>query len=184
LVSSTTNAGYVNHDLIMALPGTDPDGSPFSFRVLSLPINGALFQYTNGSRGAAINTPNSLISDSLGRLIFAPNTGETGNPYATFSFRAENTFYGSAPAQATVSIGLPAEPQITSALWNQTNPGAPVFDVSFAGSPNATYSVQASTNLTDWANIGAALETSLAQYKFADVTATNWMQRFYRVTAP
>ncbi len=51
--------------------------------------------------------------------------------------------------------------------------------VSLSGSPGWTYSIQASTNLTDWLNItNLALTNTCGQ--FVDPAATNFPQRFYR----
>lgn len=181
---STNVAGYVNHDLALALPATSPDGLPLNFHLLSLPASGSLYQYSGGTRGLAINTPNTLVSDPVGQIIFAPVPGEAGNPYATFSFMVDDGVYGSGLAQVTVNIGLPAAPQFTGLLWNQGTLGAGSFNLNFSGDSNATYSVWAATNLVDWVNIGTATEVQPGLYDFIDATATNWSQRFYRLSAP
>ena len=78
LVNSLAVSGYVSHDLTLALPGTDPDGNALSFRLLSLPAAGTLYQSANGVRSTPVTTPNTLVTDPLGRLIFAPAPDETG----------------------------------------------------------------------------------------------------------
>ena len=96
---------------------------------------------------------------------------------------ADDGLFGSTTAQMTIAIGQPASPQITSAAWNLGTPGAESFDLNFSGTSNATYSVWAATNLVDWVRLGPAIESSPGQYEFTDAAATNWPQRFYRVSS-
>jgi hypothetical protein len=58
------------------------------------------------------------------------------------------------------------------------------FALNFGGSSNATYSVWSSTNLAQWQFLGTSVEASPGQYEFLDMTATNWPERFYRISAP
>ena len=180
-VNNVTASGYINHDLTFALSGGDPDGNALSFYVASLPSTGALYQYSNGSRGPAITMPNTLVTDPSAQLIFAPANGGTGNPYASFSFMASDQFYNSTTAQATIGIGLPAVPQFGGTLWDLTNGD---FILDFTGSSSATYSVWSSTNLFNWVDIGTATEAQPGLYQFTDSTVTNSPQCFYRLTAP
>jgi alpha-tubulin suppressor-like RCC1 family protein len=179
--NNVTASGYVNHDLTFALSGGDPDGNPLSFYVASLPSAGALYQYSSGSRGSPITSPNTAVADPSGQLIFAPANGGTGSPYADFSFMASDPFYNSATAQVTINIGLPAGPQFDNVLWNSVNEN---FTLNFLGSSNATYSVWSSTNLFNWIDIGTAVEAQPGLYQLIDSTVTNSPQRFYRLSAP
>lgn len=181
LANNVTASGYVNHDLTFALSGSDTDGNPLSFYVTSLPSAGTLYQYANGSPGAAITSPNTLVTDSSGQLIFAPASGGTGTPYATFNFQASDAFYSSGTAGATLNIGLPAVPVFDSTSFSVTNG---MFTLNFTGSAGATYSVWSSTNLFNWIKIGTATEGQPGLYQFIDVTASNSPQRFYRISAP
>ena len=151
---------------------------------MSLPVAGALYQSSGGTRGLPINTPNTLVTDPGGQIVFAPAPGQTGSPYATFNFVCDDGLYSSAPAQVTVNVALPGAPQFTSALWSQGGFGGGSFNLNFSGDSNATYSVWAATNLVDWLNLGPATEAQPGLYQFMDATATNWLQRFYRLSAP
>jgi alpha-tubulin suppressor-like RCC1 family protein len=182
--SNVTVSGYVNHDLTFALSAVGFDGSPLNYHVLSLPVAGTLYQYSAGSRGLPINAPNTLVSDPAGQVVFAPASGGTGNSYATFNFIVDDGTYDSSPAQVTVNIGLPAVPQFTGFSWNPANPGTRGFDLNFSGATNAAYTVWASTNLLNWISLGTAAESPPGQYQFIDPAATNWPQRFYRLSAP
>lgn len=181
LANNITVSGYVNHDLGFELSGSDPDGNPLTFSVSSLPSVGQLYQYAAGTRGAPVTAPNTLVSDPSGRLIFAPATGGSGSPYAAFDFTAQDALYTSASAQALINIGLPAAPQFGSLQWNAANGS---FNLDFSGSSNATYSVWSSTNLFNWLDLGPANEIAPGSYDFLDTAATNWPQRFYRLSSP
>ncbi len=182
--NAQTVSGYVNHDLPITLSGWDPDGNPLSYYVINLPAAGTLYQYAEGLRGNVINVSNVLVSDAGGRVIFAPGTNGTGNPYAVLNFTANNGFSGSVPAQVTVNINLPQAPQFTNGSWMTGTNGGGSFALNFGGSSNATYSVWSSTNLTQWQFMGTSAELGPGQYEFLDTTATDWPARFYRVSAP
>ena len=183
LANNATVSGYVDHDLLITLPVSNPDGNPLSYRIVSLPTAGALFQTSGATRGAPINLTNAVISDPTGGLVFAPAAGTTGNPYATFYFMADDGLFVSGAGQVTVNIGLPSAPQITSESVHEGNPGEGSFHLSFAGDAKATYSVWATTNLVNWERAGTATEPNLGQYEFIDATAAGWPQRFYRISA-
>ncbi|HKW29755.1 MAG TPA: DUF2961 domain-containing protein [Verrucomicrobiae bacterium] len=182
--NAQTVSSYVNHDLPITLSGWDPDGNPLSYYVINLPAAGTLYQYAEGLRGNVINVSNVLVSDAGGRVIFAPGTNGTGNPYAVLNFTANNGFSGSVPAQVTVNINLPQAPQFTNGSWMTGTNGGGSFALNFGGSSNATYSVWSSTNLTQWQFMGTSAELGPGQYEFLDTTATDWPARFYRISAP
>jgi hypothetical protein len=185
--NNVTASGYVNHDLTFALSGSDPDGNPLSFYVTSLPSVGALYQYSSGSRGSPITSPNTMVTDPSGQLIFAPANDGTGSPYADFSFMASDQFYNSSMAQVTINIGLPAIPQFNNLIWNSSNENNSSndnFTLNFSGSSNATYSVWSSTNLFNWTDLGPATEAQPGLYQFIDSSVTNSPQGFYRLSAP
>jgi hypothetical protein len=181
---NTTVNGFINHDLLFALPASNPDGNSLTYHVLSLPASGALYQASGGSRGSLISTPNTQVTDPSGQVIFAPGTGTTGNPYATLGFTVNDGTYGSNPGQVTINIGYPSVPQFAGFNWNAGNAGSGGFELNFIGASNATYSVWSTTNLMDWVNLGPAVENQPGQYELIDLTATNWPQRFYRLSAP
>ncbi|HEY4415949.1 MAG TPA: LamG-like jellyroll fold domain-containing protein, partial [Verrucomicrobiae bacterium] len=150
LASNTVAAGYVNHDVTIALPAISPDDAPLSFRIQSLPSRGVLYQFAAGVRGLPINSVGTLVSDAGGKIIFAPAAGEAGSPYASFNFLADDGQFTSGTAQVTVNVSQPVPPQFSDMALNQTGPGASNFGLNFSGSTNATYNVWAATNLVDW----------------------------------
>ena len=55
------------------------------------------------------------------------------------------------------------------------------FSYTNNGSPS--FNVYASTNLSDWSAIGAAIQVSPNRYQFTDTDATNYPRRFYQLRA-
>jgi hypothetical protein len=148
------------------------------FRITSPPTNGTLYQYSGAGRGdpISVDTP---VSDPL-RVVFSPSLDSLGAPYTTFGFVASDGTYDSSPGLVTVKIL--ASPVLRAAgVTGNTNGG---FGLSFAGISNATYAVQASTNLASWIRLGSASQPSPGEFFFLDTSATNWPWRFYRVTSP
>ena len=182
--NNTTVTGFINHDLLFPLTASNPDGNPLTYRVLSVPTSGALYQSSAGSRGSLINTPNTQVTDPNGQVIFAPGTGNTGNPDATLSFTVNDGNYGSAPGEVAINIGYPSVPQLAGFNWDGGSTGSEGFELNFTGASNATYSVWSTTNLVNWVDLGPAVENQPGQYELIDLSATNWPQRFYRLSAP
>lgn len=183
LASNVVVSGFVDHDLLITLPVSNPDGNPLTYRINGLPGAGQLYQSIGGARGVVINAPGAIVSDSIGQVVFAPEAGQTNAPYASFNFSVEDGLFAASAGTVTVNITFPAAPQFTGLQWDVTTPAAENFRLNFAGSTAAAYSVWASTNLLDWERLGAALEAAAGQYQFSDFAATNWPQRFYRVSA-
>ena len=73
-------------------------------------------------------------------------------------------------------------------LTSPTRLGNGSFQFSFTNTPDATFSVWASTNLTpassNWTMLGYLTDTSAGQYQFTDAQAVNLGRRFYRVSSP
>ena len=100
--------GFPNTDLPITLAATDVNNDPLVLRIGALPAAGTLYQWNNGARGAAITQANTVVSDAGGRMIFAPATNSFGNPYATFTYAANDGQVDSAVTTVTVSMsGVP-----------------------------------------------------------------------------
>jgi hypothetical protein len=82
-----------------------------------------------------------------------------------------------------VLIGLPA-----IFLTHPQRVGGGGFQFSFTNVTRAGFTALASTNLSvptsNWTALGAVTEVSPGQFQFADVQATNYPRRFYRVRSP
>jgi alpha-tubulin suppressor-like RCC1 family protein len=93
-----------NQDTVLKLIGTDANADQLSFKISSLPAAGSLYQFTTNGRGAALSVPNTIITDDLGRVIFAPETNAIATPYTSFSFVANDG--DSDSTSALVSLGI------------------------------------------------------------------------------
>ena len=82
--------GKPNRDLVIKMSAADQNGDALKVRIVSLPENGALFQYENGSRGSAITSVDTEIFDASWRVVFAPATNTAGIPYAHFRCTAND----------------------------------------------------------------------------------------------
>jgi hypothetical protein len=171
-------SGYVNHDVTLTLTGADLNKDALGFRMLALPIQGTLYQYTPGNRGPAIGPGNPNVTDPLGRIIFAPAAGTLGTSYALFA--ANDGLADSPMTWLAITVGMPASP--STLRGSKASNG--IYTVSFSGSSNATYSIWASTNLAAWDYLGPANPATTTLYQWQDFGATNWPQRYYRATVP
>lgn len=98
-------AAPANQDLLLTLNGSDANGDSLTYRIISPPLAGTLFQYANGVRGAAIVASDTVVTDVGHRLIFAPASNASGKPYAQFNFVINDGERDSAPASVTLNIG-------------------------------------------------------------------------------
>jgi alpha-tubulin suppressor-like RCC1 family protein len=180
LPAPRTVTGEMNRDTVVLPPCYDPNGDPLTFRIISLPSVGRVFQYTTEGRGALITAPDTLLSDPLGRVMIAPGLDEVGVPYTTFSVTANDGQYSSPPEWVTVNIVPPLI--VPADAFELSTNGS--FALSFTGLSNATYSVWASADLLDWTRLGSATQAAPGQFQFSDSMAKYYPYRFYRAGSP
>jgi trimeric autotransporter adhesin len=108
VATNTRISTIANADRVIALSATDANNDALYFRIAALPSNGALYQYSNGTRGPAITTAETSVTDTNGQVIFAPGTDEFATPYTTFQFVANDGNLDS--SNATVTIDIPVTP--------------------------------------------------------------------------
>jgi len=102
-----SESGRPNRDMLFTLSASDLNSDALHFRIVSLPVFGALYQYDDGQRGAMIDSTNIFLADSQGRCFFVPATDGFGSPYDVFSYVASDGWVDSSPVTATVSITAP-----------------------------------------------------------------------------
>jgi len=166
--------GLTNQDLVLSMAGWDPNGDTLKFRNVSLPLNGTLYQFTPGGRGTPITDTNTTISDPSGKTIFAPVPDSFGVPFATFSYVSDDGQNESSPVLITMNVIT--RPLIGSAVFVNSS-----FVLNFGGISNVTYQVLGSTDLISWVALGYASQPSLGQFSYADASAINIRNRFYRI---
>jgi hypothetical protein len=90
---------------------------------------------------------------------------------------------GSATLQILTAI---APPELTNNITGIAANGNGTFTVSFMGTPNQTYRVQATTNLVaaHWVDISTNQAGTDGLWNFTDSLATNYATRFYRSVTP
>jgi len=168
----------MNNDLVLSLSGWDPNGDALNFRNTSLPEKGSLYQFSGNGRGDPISGTNTIITDPLDRVIFAPEPGSFGVPDASVSYVSDNGQYASPPALLTMNV-IAATVVQAAGFVSGTGSG---FVLNFAGISNVNYRVFGSTDLVNWSIIGAPSQTSPGQFRFLDPSTIYFPQRFYRVS--
>ena len=169
--------GAENTDMIVLLSGWDANGDILHFRPISLPADGALYQFVGGGRGDLISNINTVLTDPLNRLIFAPSPGTYGVPYANFSCVADDGEAVSTPVSVTVNV-------IATPVLRVANfvPGtSSALLLNFTGCSNVTYEVLVSNDLINWGSLGYAGQSSPGQFFYEDFLAAQWPKRFYHV---
>ncbi|MCU0781854.1 MAG: Ig-like domain-containing protein, partial [Akkermansiaceae bacterium] len=107
--------GLRDAPLLVRLEGSDADGNPLTARVLALPANGSLFQYTAAAVGAPIITPDTPVTDPGRRVVYVPDPGFGGADLLRFS-----VFDGqlhSSPATLVLQLAEPAAIAATD-VWD------------------------------------------------------------------
>ena len=128
---------------------------------------------TNSVNGGSITISNTLVT-----YMPPPNSTNADS----FNYTVRDAF--GATASGVVTINISAGTGITENITGiNLLPNGHVV-IHFAGIPNRTYSVQASTDLQNWSTIGSATAGPNGQFSFEDVNAGNFGQRFYRTAYP
>jgi alpha-tubulin suppressor-like RCC1 family protein/sugar lactone lactonase YvrE len=110
-------------DRIITLAGADPENDLLTFKVMTLPATGALYQFASGVRGPVIATAGETVTDPGGRIVFGPPPTGSGTLTLTFQFVANDGQYESSPAIVQINLDVP--PQVFTCPASQiTSSGA------------------------------------------------------------
>jgi len=120
------------------------------------------------------NTPVANATNSTLTLVNVQSANA-----GTYSVVVTNTAGSTTSSNAllTVSSGTLAQPQLSNFVYDG-NSGA--FSLTINGDVGPDYTVQASTNLTDWISIFTN-HSPTPPFIWSDSNASNFNQRFYRV---
>lgn len=88
-----------HRDVTITLTAADVNGDALTLRISAVPTGASLYQYNAGARGALIDTPGTLVTDSLGRVIAAVASEGT-----EFEFVANDGALDSAAARVEIVI--------------------------------------------------------------------------------
>ncbi len=58
------------------------------------------------------------------------------------------------------------------------------FHLAFRAPASSNYNAWATSNFSDWCQIGSAIEVAPGSYQFIDAAATNQPCRFYQLRSP
>lgn len=104
-------------------------------------------------------------------------------PGTTYHYRAVATNSGGVTPGADMVFSTgPNVPPPTISSFVRLEDGS--FRLQFYSVAGASYSVLASTNLTDWTLLGLATEPWAGEFQFTDADAGANPQRFYRLRSP
>jgi hypothetical protein len=128
---------------------------------------------TNSANGGTITISNTAAT-------YTPPVNSTNTD--AFNYTVTDSF--GATATGAVSVNISAGTGITENFTSITVLANGHAVINFAGIPNRTYSIHASTDLHNWSTIGSATAGANGQFSFEDVDAGNFSQRFYRTSYP
>lgn len=124
--TAQTVAASEDVDKTITLAGTDANGDSLTFRINSLPANGALYQTSDGTtRGTEITSTPTTVSDSSARVIYVSAENASGNGHGNFEFSANDGTTWSLTAEVTVNVSavndLPTTSNASIGLNQETN---------------------------------------------------------------
>jgi hypothetical protein len=159
----------------------------------------------SGDNGAAtnakLNCPFGVTVDGYGNLFVADYDNnrirEIPSPGTNFVFPSVaisnagsydvvvTSPYGSVTSSVVTLTVNQITPVITPfSLSNFGFTSSNAFQIQFTNTPGATFSLWASTNLSNWTQIGTTTENSPGMYEASDSSATNCGARFYQLRWP
>ncbi|HOU03565.1 MAG TPA: gliding motility-associated C-terminal domain-containing protein [Bacteroidales bacterium] len=98
-------------DKTIKLNYTGGDASPKTAVITSLPVQGQLYQYDGGARGALINSVPANVTDAGMNVIYAAS-GTAGNGAGNFKFKVTDAGGESPEATITVNVSPPGIPAV------------------------------------------------------------------------
>jgi hypothetical protein len=146
-------------------------GSNATFMVVATGSPNLRYQWFRS--GGTIGVPSTNST-----LVFSNVTAQV---VGTYFVRVTN-FFGSVTSSNAVLALAPIAPPANAVLHFGLTGGQPMLQ--FAGTAGQPYTVQASTNLTDWTVIGTAIDLGDGTFEFVDPDWTNYTTRYYRIILP
>jgi|GEM_PF-366881 len=90
---------------VITLTGSDADGNALTAQIHTLPIQGSLYQTSDGtSLGERIVTVPAIVSNSAKKVIFVPPPNANGTPFASFQFVLNDKRSQSTAATVTLNV--------------------------------------------------------------------------------
>jgi len=139
----------------------------------------ATFNFMPGDVDAGANASNFIAARYSGGWTNATIGAQSANSITLTGLVALGDFSVGEPASALP--GTPPNPPTLTSCSIQTG-GLALLKLS--GAAGRTYTIQASTNLTSWTNIGTTTADVSGACQFVDVNAPNFSYRLYRAMYP
>ena len=80
-----------NKEIVLTASDIDSPVADLTYTITSLPVNGSLFQTSDGvNLGSRISVVPSVVTNSLGKIIYEPLWNVSGNGTGNFSFKAND----------------------------------------------------------------------------------------------
>lgn len=141
---------------------------------------------TNLTVPASVQPGNTFTVSSISPYGVQGGLVQLGNGEITYTAPPQFVGEDSFSYVLTPASGLAFTQYVTVLVNDSLILGASVSGgqatIQFAGVPEATYYIEASTNLTTWTVIGGATADQDGRFQFQDINAGLYPQRYYRST--
>jgi len=102
-----------NTAITVTIPGSDPDGDPLRGNITFLPLSGRLFQTPDGAAfGAPITTNDTVVSNSLRKVIYLPATNTFGNGIGSIFYNVSDGRTNSAGGAVSIDVTPANQPPV------------------------------------------------------------------------
>jgi len=109
-ISQTVSASE-DTDVTITLIGADIDGDPLTYKITTLPVNGNLFETSDGStRGDTIISTPTTVSDTLHRVIYLSAKDGNGDGHGNFGFKVNDGTADGNEAIVTINVNAVNDP--------------------------------------------------------------------------
>jgi hypothetical protein len=146
---TTTNTEMVGRIYIH-----QPNGGLAEARLASLPTNGVVYQYTDGTRGALITEPGTVLTDPLGRFVYVPYPFAIGAPADSLAYSGSSSDGTEIPVTSEPISVIPAPVIESIQLIGRTN-----SVITFNGFSNTVYRLGTSSYLTNWGVLSVSTQS-------------------------
>ena len=117
--TAQTVTGDEDTDLTITLAGQDSDGRAFSFQIITLPVNGYIFQTSDGAtRGDTITLVPTTVSDGSHRVIYLSAQDGNGDGHGNFGFKVNDGTADGYEAIVTINVNAVNDPPTPITIIN------------------------------------------------------------------
>jgi hypothetical protein len=106
-------------DVTITLIGADKDGDPLTFKITTLPVNGNLFETSDGlTRGNTITSVPTTISGPVHRVIYLSAKDGNGDGHGNFGFKVNDGTADGYEAIVTINVNAVNDPPTPITIIN------------------------------------------------------------------